>query len=115
MMLRKAKKIIGTLLIAIFITSSIASPVSAACPDDKNDFIQYFCSGVLQHMELDTCPWAGGSGGGYYHPSNCQIIRYYNYTGEICTKCGYYNNRINSHLCHAEHPQAGIYINNCQY
>ena len=112
---KKIKKTISTLFIAIILTLSIAVPVSAACPRDGSQYIQNFCSGELEHVESGPCPWAGGSGGGYYHPKTCQIIRYYNYTGETCSKCSYSNNMYSTHLCHAVHAQAGIYIDACRY
>ena len=107
---------ISLMTTALVVLAAIA--VSATCGYGHGDrYISYSCSERVCNVQVVSCPWAGGSGGGYEHDDNCQIMQYYYYTTEKCTHDGCpHNTEAGSHLHKAEHTQSSLpTINNCPY
>ena len=105
---RSSKYMSLFIALAMLFSSCTISAFAYSCPYDGGVDYVNGC-GTLYERSITDCPWQGGNGGGYTHPDDCMILKYYHYTTVLCEKCLYFFGNNGYHACYAEHPAAGIY------
>jgi hypothetical protein len=113
------KKLICSLGIAVILSSAIISPASAEtcfqCGATSGH--TYSCSGIQSNNTADTPCWCRGQNvDGYYHTTDCVILKWYYYTAQTCSFCGSYQvNQYNTHLHLSQHTSSFKEYQNCPY